>query len=61
MQCPLCQDRGHIAVGLNDGSLACGIIKECDNCGAVWSKTNQEVSMISVPKRTYVVERTTIW
>ena len=56
MQCPICQDKDHLGLGLHDEYAANGIVKVCGCCGAVWSKTNHEVSMLSVPKITYVAE-----
>lgn len=57
MQCPMCEDRDHLGLELRTEWAANGIVKECGCCGAVWSRTNQEISMISVPKRSYVVAR----
>jgi hypothetical protein len=54
MQYPLCQDRDHLVLELYDEWHASGIVKECGHCGAVWSRTNHEISMLSVPKVSYL-------
>ena len=53
MRCPICQDRNHLVLEKHPEWRASGIVKECGLCGAVWSRTNHEVSMLSVPKVSY--------
>ena len=48
MQCPICQNRQLAEIDCHDSSY----VKECLGCGAVWSRTNKEISMISIPKKT---------
>lgn len=55
MQCPICQDSHYTKAESNFDGFVGGSIKECGRCGAVWSKTDKEVSMISVPSMSYVV------
>lgn len=55
MQCPICQNAQPLEIDLNAEGFASGVVKECGRCGAVWSKSNKEISMISVPKKTYVI------
>ncbi len=57
MRCPICQDKDHLVVDVPLVTKALGTVKGCGCCGAVWSRTNQEVSMLAVPRVSYTGDR----
>ncbi len=56
MKCPMCHDRTHVEIDLHGEGFSGGIIKECGSCGAVWSKTSNNISLIFSPKSESIEE-----
>jgi transcription elongation factor Elf1 len=48
MKCPLCRSREHIEIGLHADGFSQDI-RECGDCGAVWTYSGKTLKMIQTP------------